>query len=90
MTLAKPRFRKDHDLELIRFVSKTGTSVRGAASKLLAYARRERVGSIISYCDRRYGDGNVYRHLGFTELDRTKPGYSWFHLNGSIISRIGA
>ncbi len=90
MTLAKPRFRKDHDLELIRFVSKTGTSVRGAASKLLAYARREHVGSIISYCDRRYGDGNVYRHLGFTELDRTKPGYSWFHLNGSIISRIGA
>lgn len=77
MTFGKPRFNKAYDYELIRYCSKIGCNVVGGASKLLAHFRRNHKGSIISYADRRYSDGNLYEKLGFVKIDVSKPNY-WY------------
>lgn len=77
MTFGKPRFNKNYDWELIRFASKNGTHVVGGASKLLASFRKEHEGSIISYADRRYSNGNVYERLGFRLVGVSQPNY-WY------------
>lgn len=74
MSFSKPRFNKDYDWELLRFASKLGITVTGAASKLF---NRSPKGSMISYADRRYSSGNVYSMLGFTQKSVSGPGF-WY------------
>lgn len=76
MTFGKPRFNKKYDWELLRFAS--SCTVVGAASKLLKFFRKQNSGSIISYADRRWSNGNVYTKMGFTLLSKTSPGYWYF------------
>jgi hypothetical protein len=67
-------------LEIARFAVKSGYIVRGAFSKLLSNIINQIGASythILSYCDLRYGTGNVYRVNGFTEIGRTKPDYCY-------------
>ena len=87
MTFGKPRLSMGHkerkyDYELIRFCSRRGVSVVGGAGKLLSHFIREySPASILSYCDRRWGTGNMYEKLGF-ELDHvSKPNY--FYVEGN-------
>jgi hypothetical protein len=77
MTFGKPRFNKNHDWELIRFASKCGVNVVGGASKLLNHFRSSHSGSIVSYADRRYSDGNLYEQLGFVQVGVSNPNY-WY------------
>ena len=77
MTFGKPRFNKNYDWELVRFASRNGCNVVGGASKLLNYFRREHSGSIVSYADRRYSDGNLYEKLGFTQAGISQPNYCY-------------
>lgn len=86
MTFGKPRFSRGYDFELIRFASKLGTHVVGGASKLLAYFSRLNSGSIVSYADRRYSDGNLYRKLGFRLKNMSQPNY-WYVKNFEKLSR---
>lgn len=76
MTFSKPRFDKKHEWELVRFCNKLGWHIPGAASKLLSHFEREyRPKNIVSYADRRWSKGNLYRQLGF-ELDHVSlPDY---------------
>lgn len=76
-SFGKPRFDKLHDWELIRLSTSIGITVVGGAGKLLKAFMSENEGSIVSYCDRQYSQGNVYSKLGFKEIRRTKPGYYW-------------
>ena len=76
MTFGTPRFT-NHDFELIRFCSMRGYTVVGAASKLLSSFRKEHAGSIISYANMRFSNGNVYEKLGFGQLRETGPNYFW-------------
>lgn len=86
MTFGKPRFDKQYDWELIRMSSKLNTTVVGGASRLLNYFKKRYSGSIISYANRRWSNGNVYDQLGFNFVRATTPGY--FYTNGTInISR---
>ncbi len=87
MTFGKPRLSLGHkkckyDYELIRFCSKLNTSVVGAAGKLMSYFIKEySPGSIVSYCDRRWGTGNMYEKIGFILDHKSKPNY--FYIEGN-------
>ena len=78
MTWGKPRFNKNYDWELIRFCSKLGYSIRGAASKLFSHSKTTLgIKNAISYADRRWGNGGLYRSLGFTFIRNSEPDY-WY------------
>lgn len=85
MTFSKSRFNKHYDWELVRFASKTNVSVVGGFSKLLKYFRKNYSGTIISYADRLYSNGSVYRTNGFTLLKTNPPGYRYVNLNNSTV-----
>lgn len=70
MTFGKPRYTDKHTYEILRFC--TDRAVIGAASKLFQHFIREyQPNSVISYSDNRWGDGSVYRTMGFTEQSTT-------------------
>jgi hypothetical protein len=81
MTFNRSRFNKNYEWELVRFCNSGGLNVVGGFSRLLYYFRHEYSGSIVSYADRRYSNGNVYFKNGF-ELKRVnKPGYYYVDKN---------
>lgn len=68
--------------ELVRFCNKLNTQVIGGGSKLFAAALHSDVQlPIISYCDKRYGNGQFYEVLGFKLMRESLPNY-WYTLNG--------
>lgn len=75
MTFNKPRFNKNYDYELIRYCTVSNFTIIGGASKLLKYFRQNNSGTIISYADKRWSNGNLYKQLGFNELEDSKPNY---------------
>ena len=75
MTFGKPRFNKNYDWELIRYATVANFNVIGGAGKLLKYFREQYTGSIITYADRRWSTGDLYKKLGFTFIENTKPNY---------------
>lgn len=86
MTFGKPRFNKGFDFELLRLASKKYVTVVGGASRLLKHFRESHQGSIISYCNRRFSKGDVYRKLGFALTGVTDVGYFWCK-NDTVLSR---
>lgn len=64
-------------LELKRLASDLDIVVVGGASKLfkagLKYAKQKGYEVIKSYCDLRWGTGNLYQQLGFTKVRETRP-----------------
>lgn len=69
--------------ELVRFCNKLNTSVVGGASKLLKYFQRHYDYSrIVSYCDKRWSTGSIYKTLGFVHDHDSKPNY--FYVVGSM------
>lgn len=67
---------KENVWELLRFCNLSGTNVLGGASKILKYfIKTYQPKGIISYCDRRWSNGNFYKKLGFTLDGVTKPNY---------------
>jgi hypothetical protein len=67
---------------LNRFCSKLNTQVIGGASKLLKYfIRIYNPKSIISFADKRYSNGNLYKQLGFIRIKDNMPSYFYFKNN---------
>lgn len=92
-TFSKPRFSKEADYELVRYVTKKGTTVVGGLSKLLSHLRKE-VGTkitLLTYANNDFAYSNnksIYSRLGFTYQRTTEPGYSWVEkYRGTIVSR---
>lgn len=78
ITFGKPRYNKQVDLELIRLCTKIDTQIIGGTQKLWKHAIVNlNVNSIVSYCDRRWFSGDIYKHLGFTLKTSSKPTY-WY------------
>ena len=75
MTFGKPRFNQRYNWELIRYA--TSKHIIGGAGKLLSYFKKHYPGSIITYADRRFSQGNMYQKLGFTLIDKSSPNYWW-------------
>lgn len=90
MTFKKPRYTKDYDFELLRLCTKKSVTVVGGASKLFSAFRREHpTASVISYANRRWSRGDVYRRLGFNLLKASAPNY-WYVRGDEVISRYQA
>lgn len=67
---------KEGIYELLRFCNKLNTNVVGGASKLLSYFEKVyKPVEIISYADRRWSDGNLYRQIGFELTSTSQPNY---------------
>ena len=81
MTFGVSRYSKKYKWELIRFAIKKNYCVVGAFSKLLKHFRKNNEGSIISYADRTYSNGDVYINNGFTLISTNKPGYHYVAKN---------
>jgi len=62
-------------LELKRLAFKTGTKIIGGASRLFkaAVSNLGADAKVLSYCDLRYGTGEVYKALGFTMVSVSAP-----------------
>jgi len=91
MSFSTPRFTKDAEWEILRFASVVGITVVGGASKLFSmFVREHNPKSTISYADRRYGEGLVYKQLGFAFVRNTQVGYAYHHKSGDVVSRYQA
>lgn len=67
---------KEGHYELLRFCNKLYTNVVGGASKLLKYFEKKyQPESIISYADRRWSNGDLYKSLGFDFVSYSEPNY---------------
>lgn len=84
MTFTKPTKAKNQlnnlfDYELSRYCSKG--RVLGGASKIFKHFLKEyKPTRIVSYADLRWGDGDLYKNLGFKFLGNTMPNY-WYTLD---------
>lgn len=84
MTFRKPRFNKKVQWEIIRFCTIYNTNIIGGASKLFkAFVNKYQPNSVISYADRRWGEGKVYLKLGFKHVSSTSPNY-YYYKQGSL------
>ena len=75
MTFCKSRFNKKYNWELLRYCTIGSFSIIGGASKLFKHFVSNYSGSIISYADRRWSNGNLYKQLGFSQLTSSAPAY---------------
>ena len=77
---SKRKFMKqsnnDNVYEMLRFCNKLNTSVIGAADKLFKYfINTYHPVEVISYADRSWSQGELYKKLGFTYVGKTPPNY---------------
>lgn len=87
MSFGKPRFNKNHEWELLRFAS-IGSVVGGAGKLFTAFVREQNPESVLSYCDLRWGTGNLYEKLGF-KLQSTSEPTSFYTKEGKRYHRLG-
>lgn len=89
ITFGKSRYNKNYDWELIRYCCVRNVNVVGGLSKLLSHFRKFHKGSIISYADRRYSNGNLYKKTGFILDGVTEPGYVYYNIKTKeVFSRV--
>lgn len=81
MTFNKTRYSKEYTWELSRFCCLKFHSVVGAFSKLLKHFRKTHEGSIVSYSDCMWSNGNVYEKNGFTCVRENGAGYHYVSKN---------
>lgn len=85
MTFSVPRFNKDHDYELVRYCSLLNTTIVGGASKLLAAFRKDMPGkTIVSYSDKRWSTGDLYKAIGFKYSHTSVPNYRYYKYKYSL------
>jgi len=79
LSMGKPRFKSKSEWECVRMTTHSNYSVVGGASKLFSHFTKHHKGSIITFADKRFGDGKVYLNCGFERLQDTKSNYWYFH-----------
>jgi AraC-like DNA-binding protein len=78
ISFRKPRYTRGYDLEILRIASKLNTTVVGGVSKLFKnFLKDNEYASFITYADRRYSTGNIYKVLGFEFSHNSDIGYKW-------------
>jgi transcription elongation factor Elf1 len=82
MTFGKKRISmgnknfNDNKYELLRFCNKLNTNIVGGGSKLFKYfIRNYKYDEIITYANRSYSNGNLYKQLNFNYIGKTEPNY---------------
>lgn len=67
------------EYEMHRFCNKLNTQIIGGASKLLNYfIKTYTPKSILTFADRRYSEGDLYKQLKFEFIKNTHPNYFYF------------
>lgn len=85
MTFSKPRFTTSQDLELVRYCSKLNTTIVGGASKLFkAFINNNPNTTVVSYSDRKWSQGDIYKTLGFKHSHTSQPNYRYYSGNASL------
>jgi len=78
MTFGKPRYNKTREWELLRLANKIGIQVQGGTQKLWKYFKiTKSPNSVVSYCDRRWFTGEVYKNMNFIRNKESIPTY-WY------------
>lgn len=85
LTMGKSRYNNNYEWEVLRYCNLLNTSVVGGFQKLLkhfidSYSPK----SIITYADKRYSNGTLYKNSGLVEQKDTPPSYYYFKRNESI------
>ena len=76
LSFGKPRFSKNYDWEIIRFANKINTKVYGSFGKLFSYFKLHyNPLKIITYSDKRYFDGTIYKKNDFILKNESAPNY---------------
>lgn len=87
LSRSKSHTPSDDSWELSRFCTHRSWSIPGGASRLFkTFVRSYSPSRVISFSDKRWGVGGVYKSLGFMHNGDTKPGY-WYVKNGERIHR---
>ena len=79
-TFGSSRFTKKYNWELLRMTGLKYTTVVGGAAKLLAHFKKmymQHNETLVSYCQRRFSRGNVYKQIGFELMHTTEPGFCY-------------
>jgi hypothetical protein len=72
------KIKNDNEYEMLRFCNKLNTIVVGGASKLYSFFKlKYKPFNVISFANRRYSNGNLYKQLGFNLKYNTAPNY-WY------------
>jgi hypothetical protein len=80
MSFGRSRFNKEYEYELLRFSNGLNTTVNGGASRLFQHFMRNwNPKSVISYSDRRWNTGKLYKKLGFDLKGSSKPNFWVFN-----------
>ncbi len=76
LNICKSRFNKNYQYEIHRYCNKLNTSIIGGFSKLFKYfINKYNPLSIITYADRRYSNGGLYKNNGFILSHMSNPNY---------------
>ena len=76
---------EEGEFELLRYCTLGNFNVIGGAGKLLKYFEREyNPSKIVSYADRRWSQGNLYKQLGFQLSHISQTNY-WYIYNQTNI-----
>lgn len=71
---------KDKEYELMRYATISHFTVVGGAGKLLKYfIKNNETENIISYADRRWSQGNVYKQLGFSQVSTNQNNIGYWY-----------
>jgi len=84
LTIGHSRFNKKYDFEIHRYCNKLNVTVLGGFAKLLKAFRIKNIGSIITYADRRYSNGQLYKNNNFKQLKSSSSNY-WYWKNTDIL-----
>ena len=86
MSFGKSRFSNKYEWEMLRFCTKLNYHIPGGAGKLLKhFERTHKPKSLVSYADRRWSNGNMYKQLGFTLDHVSAPDYWYFNSYSNMI-----
>ena len=79
ISFGKSRYSKTFDWELLRYANIINTTVAGGMGKLFKhFVKTHTPSSIVTYSDKRWNTGSVYKTVGFTYTHTSAPNYYYF------------
>lgn len=85
ISFRKPFIKKyKNAIEIARFASKRNCIIVGGLSKLIKESEKnlEEYDYILTYADRRFGEGEAYKKIGFSLIGKT--GQDYFYTDGNV------
>jgi hypothetical protein len=72
----------ENEFELVRYCTVGSFSIVGGCGKMFKHFLKDiNPSQVISYCDRRWSQGNMYKQLGFKLQTITQPNYWYTHMS---------